>query len=131
MMNIEDFKERFAGFDNDTIVEIIDLFIQEYDDRINNISQFIVNQNFTEFKKEVHAFKGVMSNFDAECLAYQKIFSMHHEASLLKLEMEKGIVFSKEELGHFFNKMAIEFEVFKPASFEMLNDLKALRNAYL
>ncbi len=131
MINLMAFKERFGEFDKEVIVEIIDIFIQEYDERILSITQFIDNQNLNEFRKAVHGFKGVMSNFDEESLAYHKIVFMHHHASVLFEETQKGHVLSKEELGQFFTNMTKEFEVFKPASYEMLNDLKAVRNEYL
>ena len=131
MINIETFKERFSYFDKEVVVEIIDIFIEEYDDRIKNITQYIEDQNLDEFRKAIHAFKGVMSNFEEKCLAYQKIYLIHHEAAVLFDQIKEGRLLSDAELDSFSNSMKKEFAVFKPASYKMLNDLKVIRPNYL
>ena len=131
MINRLLFKERFSYFDKKIVVEIIDIFIEEYDERIIKLTQFIKDQNLDDFRKAVHAFKGVMANFDQECLAYQKIVLMHHQASRLFDEILAGRVLNQDDSAAFFRSMTKEFEIFKPSSLEMLNDLKTIRTNYL
>lgn len=57
--------ETFQYFDKTIVVEIIDIFIQEYPERIANISKDIDNKDFARLKFDAHSLKGVISNFFA------------------------------------------------------------------
>jgi HPt (histidine-containing phosphotransfer) domain-containing protein len=131
MINRVSFKERFSYFDKEIIVEIIDIFIEEYDERIKKITQVIKDQNTDELKKTVHAFKGVIANFEVECVSYQKAASIEQEASELLTEIKEGKTFSKDDSDKFFTRISKEFELFKTDSLDLLNELKDIRGEYL
>ncbi len=59
------FMETFQYFDKSIVVEIIDIFIQEYPDRIASISKDIESKDFARLKFDAHSLKGVISNFFA------------------------------------------------------------------
>lgn len=131
MINRASFKERFSYFDKEIVVEIIDIFIEEYDERIKKITQVIQDQNADELKKTIHAFKGVIANFEVECVAYQKAAFIEQEASELLTEISEGRTFSKDDSDKFFTGIAKDFELFKTDSLDLLNELKDIRGEYL
>lgn len=57
------FNENFQYFDNEIIVEIIDIFISEYDERFKNLKKNIDEKDFTQLKFNAHSLKGVIANF--------------------------------------------------------------------
>jgi HPt (histidine-containing phosphotransfer) domain-containing protein len=131
MIDRVSFKERFGYFDKEIVVEIIDIFIEEYDERIKKITRVIKDQNADELKKTVHAFRGVIANFEVECVSYQKADSMEQEASDLLTEIKEGRMFSKDDSEAFFARISDDFELFKTDSLDLLNELKDIRKEYL
>ncbi len=131
MINKDDFKERFGHFDKEIVVEIINIFIEEYDDRITKITAYIEEQNIDALRKAIHGFKGVIANFDNVGQAYKKGNYIENETAELLQEINQGRTFSSAELIAFFNKIRQEFENFKLASFELLAELKHIKNDYL
>ncbi len=63
MIDREKFKENFVYLDNEVVVEIIDIFLGEYKERLANLQQNITEQNFTGLKFNAHSLKGVIANF--------------------------------------------------------------------
>lgn len=63
IINPETFNETFQYFDKEIIVEIIDIFINEYPERIEKISTAIATDNFLDLKFHAHSMKGVVANF--------------------------------------------------------------------
>lgn len=59
------FDDTFQYFDNEIVVEIIDIFLNEYKDRINTIKESIELKDFDKLKFHAHSLKGVVSNFAA------------------------------------------------------------------
>lgn len=59
------FKETFQYFDKSIVLEIIELFITEYPERIASIKNDIASRNFDSLKFNAHSIKGVISNFFA------------------------------------------------------------------
>jgi HPt (histidine-containing phosphotransfer) domain-containing protein len=130
MINRLLFKEHFSYFDKKIVVEIIDIFIEEYDERIIKLTQFINDKNIDDLRKAIHAFKGVISNFDLAGEAYKKAALIEHETSVLLAEIKEGRAFSKEDSDKFFAEISNIFEVFKTESWVLLNELKQIRSEY-
>lgn len=63
MIDRAKFNENFQYFDNEIVVEIIDIFISEYDDRFRNLKKNIDEKDFTQLKFNAHSLKGVIANF--------------------------------------------------------------------
>ncbi len=57
------FNENFQYFDNEIIVEIIDIFISEYNERFRTLKKNIDEKDFTQLKFNAHSLKGVIANF--------------------------------------------------------------------
>lgn len=78
MINEEKFKKTYKNFDREIVFEIIDIFLNEYDDRIKKLKDFLSSGNLEELSKSAHAFKGVISNFETECTAYDEIAAIEN-----------------------------------------------------
>ncbi len=131
MINEESFRNHFSHFDKDIVVEIIDIFIEEYDDRMEKISGFIAKHDLEALRKAAHAFKGVIGNFETDCKAYQHIEAIENETRDLIEEVNNGRVLSEEEENEFYHDLLQHFAAFRKSSFELLNDLKEIRKEYV
>ncbi len=71
VMDKPQFIETFACFDNDVVVEIIDIFINEYPERIEALTESINNVDYDNLKFNAHSIKGVVANFVAPLVEQQ------------------------------------------------------------
>lgn len=68
------FSANYEIFDKEIVREIIDIYIQEYPDRMVNLKKNIEENDFESLYKNAHSLKGVTANFfdnDTEELARQ------------------------------------------------------------
>lgn len=63
MIDHEKFNEYFRHFDNETIIEVIDIFLDEYESRISALRKSIDEKDFPSIKFNAHSFKSVISNY--------------------------------------------------------------------
>lgn len=130
MINEGKFAETYIHFDRETVVEIIDIFIDEYDERIEKISQNLAAKNPIELQKNIHAFKGVISNFETECKAYDKISQMDNDVRAYNEAMANDGTFDESE-DDFYKRLADLFQSFRKNSRGMITQLKGLRKNYV
>jgi HPt (histidine-containing phosphotransfer) domain-containing protein len=131
MINEKKFADTYVHFDKETVVEIIDIFIEEYEERIGKISQQIENRDFENLQKSAHAFKGVIANFEMECMAYEEI-TMIEEKSRIFLDSEWNKPEAKDRTEEILQQeFAALFVSFKKHSRQILNQLKSIRHNYL
>jgi HPt (histidine-containing phosphotransfer) domain-containing protein len=57
------FNENFQYFDKEIIIEIIDIFISEFDMRFSNLNENVAARDFDKLKFNAHGIKGVIANF--------------------------------------------------------------------
>jgi len=57
------FKENFQYFEKDVVIEIIDIFESEYQERFMNIEKNVNERDFVQLKFNAHSLKGVIANF--------------------------------------------------------------------
>jgi len=68
MINRKLLDETFSDYDRETVIEILDLFISEFEGRFEKLHRNISERNFPELLLHAHSLKGVISNFsDPEC----------------------------------------------------------------
>lgn len=103
------FNENFQYFDNEIIVEIIDIFISEYDERYRNLKKNIDEKDFTQLKFNAHSLKGVIANF-MDPVTIEQSRSLDEMA---KKNIEAG-------LKDLFNEL-------EKSSFNLLQELKAIK----
>ena len=65
MIDKKQFLENFQYFDNEIVVEIINIFIDEYPDRMETLRKNIDEKDFDQIKFNAHSLKGVVANFVA------------------------------------------------------------------
>ncbi|HNW72964.1 MAG: Hpt domain-containing protein [Bacteroidales bacterium] len=63
MIDRKKFNENFQYFDKEIIIEIIDIFFSEYDERFEKLSKNVKEQDFVQLKFNAHSLKGVVANF--------------------------------------------------------------------
>jgi len=61
----ENFDNNYKIFDKEIVVEIIDIFIEEYPDRIESFTKAIKTEDSELLRTTAHGFKGVLGNFFA------------------------------------------------------------------
>ena len=69
MIDRQKLNQNFQYFDKETIIEIIDIFFEEYPERIQKMRKNIEDLDFVQLKFNAHSLKGVIANFqDPECI---------------------------------------------------------------
>lgn len=62
-MNKQEFLDTYSYFDKDVLIEIIDIFLNEYQERINKLYVDIETRSFNELRFDAHGLKGVVATF--------------------------------------------------------------------
>lgn len=62
----DQFRENFEFFDKEIVLDIINMFVDEYPERLQKIRKNIDEKDFDNLKFNAHSLKGVVSNFVAE-----------------------------------------------------------------
>lgn len=109
VINKEQFIDSFQYFDKEIVLEIIDIFIDEYPERIENLEISINNKDFPQLKFHAHSIKGVIANFaapEAQELARQ----LENKGSSEDIE---GTTELFEELKRMTENMLVELEGLK------------------
>ena len=105
-------QESFKLYDKEVIVEIIDLFFEEYPERIESLKNAIRQKNYDELKSTAHGLKGVISHFHAE-----------DARALAKSLEDMGANQDMTEAEPTFNKL-------KEKTSNMLEELKEIKKEY-
>jgi hypothetical protein len=63
MINRQKMNENFQYFDKEIVVEIIDIFISEFENRFENLQKNVTEKDFIQLKFNAHSLKGVIANF--------------------------------------------------------------------
>lgn len=74
MIDKATFTANYEIFDKEIVKEIIEIYIQEYPDRITNLQKNIEEKDLESLYKNAHSLKGVTANFfdkDTEDIARQ------------------------------------------------------------
>ncbi|MEI6140170.1 MAG: Hpt domain-containing protein [Mariniphaga sp.] len=63
------FNEFFQYYDKEIITLVINIYIEEYDERMSTLEKNILDKDLKNLKKNSHSFKGVVLNFQAPYVA--------------------------------------------------------------
>ncbi len=103
------FMDTFQYFDKSIVVEIIDIFLTEYPQRMEALKKDIQKLDFSALKFDAHSVKGVIANFVAAV------------PQQLAKELEyKGINNDATDLQRIYDELCI-------AGADLIDDLHALR----
>lgn len=106
------FSANYEIFDKEIVKEIIEIYIQEYPERIINMKKNIEENDLESLYKNAHSMKGVTANFfDKETEEYaRQLESKGKEGDNSNLEeIFQQLVISSEKLVEELKKMAIEY----------------------
>jgi HPt (histidine-containing phosphotransfer) domain-containing protein len=107
------FNTNYEIFDKEIVREIIDIYIQEYPERIENLAKNISENDLESLYKNAHSLKGVTANF----------FDKDTEELARMLET-KGKDKDSTNLTEIFEKL-------KVTSAKLINELKDLKKEYM
>ncbi|MFA8450040.1 MAG: Hpt domain-containing protein [Bacteroidales bacterium] len=68
ILNRKQFNENFKYFDKPTLIEIISIFQEEYNEKIKLIKEYSKKEDYKNLKFVLHSLKGVISNFDTDTI---------------------------------------------------------------
>jgi HPt (histidine-containing phosphotransfer) domain-containing protein len=105
--------ETFQYFDKSIVVEIIDIFIDEYPERMSDLKNDIDQKDFTKLKFDAHSLKGVIANF----------FAAEPQQHARDLEI-KGSTSDAEDLEEIYHKLL-------STASDLLEDLKSLKSRFV
>jgi len=63
MIDRTKFNENFQYFEKEIVIEIIDIFVSEFEERFTNLDKNIMERDFDKLKFNAHSLKGVVANF--------------------------------------------------------------------
>ena len=65
MIDREKFESNYAYFGKEVLIQIIDIFLTEYDERIAALAKYISERDFDKIRFAAHSLKGAIANFMA------------------------------------------------------------------
>lgn len=131
MINREKLKESFEYFDNEIILEIIDIFINEYPDRISKIESDIENKDLVALRFDAHSIKGVIANFQREGGVLDLAAKLEEIAgTAVNKESKTLLPLAPEQITRIQDEAISVFPQFRIAIEEFLEDLKDIRKEY-
>ena len=83
----DQFNENFEYYDKEIIIEVISIFIDEYDSRISELQKNIDEKDYTNLAFNAHSFKGMIGNYMAP-KAYELTLKLEQTA---KNDSKEGI----------------------------------------
>lgn len=113
MINKATFNANYEIFDKEIVKEIIDIYLQEYPERMDHLKKNIEEKDLDNLLKTAHSMKGVTANF----------FDKETEELARQLEIKAK---DKDP-----EDIEIIFERLKSSSLELIEELKTLRKEYL
>jgi HPt (histidine-containing phosphotransfer) domain-containing protein len=112
MIDKENFKENFKYYGNEVVVQVLDIFLDEYSENLSILQKSIIELDFEKLDQKAHALKGVV--------AY-----MSEELSALCFELEQK---GKDKIGEGLQPI---YDQLDKGIREMVVELKVLRMEYV
>lgn len=110
-IDLETFRENFKYYDDNVIVEIIDIFFNEYASDLQILERSISELDFDTLRHKAHGLKGVVSYMSDE---------LNGICQQLELQGKEN---NARGLDQLFNKLTIKIH-------ELVEDLKLLKKEY-
>ncbi len=109
MINWEEFNSLFQYYGNDIVIEIINMFEEEYDERFDALKKSIDKLDFKEIQNNRRHLKGIIGNF-------------YDPVPIAASNRLKEMVYAETAVG-----LKEEFEKFKTAADSLLFELREYR----
>ena len=130
MIDREQFKERYRDFDKDLVLDILDLFINDYNEKISRLSKDLSGHQPEALKSDAHALKGIIGNIDTSSPAFEYITQLEDLAQQLIEAIPNDKEMTPETEKAKYDEMMKLFMLFKNTSHQLLNDAKELKKDY-
>jgi HPt (histidine-containing phosphotransfer) domain-containing protein len=121
MIDKQLFIDTFKAFDKEVVIEIINIFFEEYPERFSKMDKNIVDFNFKELAFNAHSLKGVVSNFAAPTL-----FELAREVENISATLRDN-----ENNPDLKEKLLSTYPKMKDATAELYSDLKEMLKFYI
>lgn len=79
-MNKQEFLDTYGYFEKEVLVEIIDIFLNEYQARIDKLYSAIETRSFNELRFDAHSLKGVVATF-CDPVAKEKAYDLERSGA--------------------------------------------------
>lgn len=66
MINKENFRDNMKYYDKSIVLQVIDIFLTEYTDRLTELQNSVTNLDFDAIDHHAHSFKGVVTYMSPE-----------------------------------------------------------------
>lgn len=130
MINKEAFKERYSDFDNEIVLDILDMFISGYDENIKKLSDDIGNADLPALKQAAHAFKGIIGNIESNCVVFEEIERIETMSDhLMQLDVTEGLE-NDEDYKNVLMQVSTQLSKFKNSSTQLLEEAINLKQEY-
>lgn len=95
MVNKQEFLDTYNYFEKSILVEIIDIFVNEYNGRIEKIYNDVMERDYNALRFDAHGLKGVIANFCAP-VAWEQARGLEKKGT--ELQNNNGEGFNEAEL---------------------------------
>ncbi len=131
MINRGKFKECYSDFDKDIVLDILDMFINDYSGRIKKLSGYIDDRSPSFLKNEAHAFKSVIGNIETDCIVFAQLELIEGICGELLDAGKSEEKLTAEAENRKYNEIIKEFRQLKTSSSQLLAETRELRLLYL
>ncbi|HOI86328.1 MAG TPA: Hpt domain-containing protein [Lentimicrobium sp.] len=121
MLDKQAFRETYHFLDKEVIIEIIDIFLSEYETKLQKLEQNLADGDLPGIRFTAHNIKGVVSNFNVSEL-YQQAKELEQTATALVESGGEGL--DKEA-------MLLKIREIRKSTEIMATDLRELRTEML
>lgn len=111
MINKENFRNNFQYFDKSVVLQVLDIFLSEYQDRFNELEKNISELDFKSIDNNAHSFKSNVAYMSEE---------LHELARILEFKGKEQDSSNLREC----------FENLKTATLLIIDDVIELRKEY-
>lgn len=112
MMNREKFRENFSHYDRNVVVLVIDIFLEEHTETLNELQRCIHEQDFESLRFKAHNLKGTVAYMSSELAA-------------LSLELE---TLGREKKP---DGLQQTYDLLKKGVLELVEEMKEVRQEYV
>lgn len=131
MINRGKFKECYSDFDKDIVLDILDMFINDYNGRIKKLNGYIDDRAPSFLKREAHAFKSIIGNIETDCIVFTQLEQIEGISSELLDAVESEGKLPDEAENIKYNEIIKQFQQLKTSSSQLLAEAKELRLKYM
>lgn len=122
MVNKQEFLDTYNYFEKSILIEIIDIFVNEYNGRIEKIYNDVKERDFNALRFDAHGLKGVIANFCAP-VAWEQARDLEKKGT--ELQNNNGEGFNEGEIINQINILRESVEIMAKELSELRAELES------